>query len=158
MCAADRRGREQSERVEVERLRGENERLMLARLQQEQERRQRLREAAQRKAEAERLALLERAHSVGLFLRPIWSPLHQLPMYEACPAGSLDVAENQAPRLLNLPSSPQLLPLPPATQPSTGGAPSLDESSLDEPSSMLLLLRLWSASTSKTISECASVC
>lgn len=60
-------------------------------------------------AESERLALLERAHSVGLFLRPIWSPLHQLPMYEACPAGSLGVAENQASRLLNLPSSPQLL-------------------------------------------------
>lgn len=60
-------------------------------------------------AQASRLQLLERAHSVGLLLRPIWTPLHQLPMYESCPAGSLAVAENQAPRLLNLPSSPQLL-------------------------------------------------
>ena len=60
-------------------------------------------------AQSARLQLLERAHSVGLLLRPIWTPLHQLPMYEACPAGSLAVAENQAPRLLNLPSSPQLL-------------------------------------------------
>lgn len=60
-------------------------------------------------ADAERVSLLEHAHSVGLLLRPIWSPLHQLPMYEACPAGSLAIAENQAPRLLNLPSSPQLL-------------------------------------------------
>ena len=60
-------------------------------------------------AQTERLQLLERAHAVGLLLRPIWTPLHQLPMYEACPAGSLAVAENQAPRLLNLPSSPQLL-------------------------------------------------
>ena len=60
-------------------------------------------------AEAERLALLERAHSVGLLLRPIWSPLHQLPMYQSCPRGSLPVAENQAMRLINLPSSPQLL-------------------------------------------------
>ncbi len=60
-------------------------------------------------AEAARLQLLERAHSVGLLLRPIWTPLHQLPMFEACPAGSLSEAENQAPRLLNLPSSPQLL-------------------------------------------------
>lgn len=60
-------------------------------------------------AQAERLQLLERAHSVGLLLRPIWTPLHQLPIYKACPAGSLVVAENQAPRLLNLPSSPQLL-------------------------------------------------
>jgi hypothetical protein len=32
-----------------------------------------------------------------------------LPMYQPCPAGSLSVAQNQAPRLLNLPSSPQLL-------------------------------------------------
>lgn len=60
-------------------------------------------------AQAARLQLLERAHSIGLLLRPIWTPLHQLPMYERCPAGLLSVAENQAPRLLNLPSSPQLL-------------------------------------------------
>ena len=60
-------------------------------------------------AQASRLQLLELAHSVGLLLRPIWTPLHQLPMYEACPAGSLSVAENQTPRLLNLPSSPQIL-------------------------------------------------
>ena len=60
-------------------------------------------------AQAARLQLLERAHAVGLLLRPIWTPLHQLPMYENCSAGSLSVAEDQAMRLLNLPSSPQLL-------------------------------------------------
>ena len=60
-------------------------------------------------AETNRLQLLQRAHSVGLLLRPIWTPLHQLPMYMECTSGSLSVAENQAPRLLNLPSSPQLL-------------------------------------------------
>jgi perosamine synthetase len=60
-------------------------------------------------AHSARFELLERAHSVGLLLRPIWTPLHQLPIYEACPSGPLDVAENQAPRVLNLPSSPQLL-------------------------------------------------
>ena len=60
-------------------------------------------------AEAQRLQLLEHAHEAGLLLRPIWTPLHQLGMYQACPAGPLPVAENQAPRLLNLPSSPQLL-------------------------------------------------
>ena len=60
-------------------------------------------------AEAHRLQLLESAHEVGLLLRPIWTPLHQLPMYRASPMGSLLVAENEAPRLLNLPSSPQLL-------------------------------------------------
>ena len=60
-------------------------------------------------AEAQRFQLLDKAHAAGLLLRPIWKPLHQLPMYQACPAGSLVVAENQAVRLLNLPSSPQLL-------------------------------------------------
>jgi perosamine synthetase len=60
-------------------------------------------------AEAQRLELLESAHAAGLLLRPIWTPLHQLPMYQTCPAGSLTVAVNQAPRLLNLPSSPQLM-------------------------------------------------
>ena len=59
-------------------------------------------------AHAERLQLLERAHALGVFLRPIWKPLHQLPMYKHCPSGSVVVAENQALRLLNLPSSPQL--------------------------------------------------
>ena len=60
-------------------------------------------------AQALRHHLLETAHATGLLLRPIWTPLHQLPMYRTCPTGVLAVAENQAPRLLNLPSSPQLL-------------------------------------------------
>jgi len=60
-------------------------------------------------AEAQRLELLESANAAGLLLRPIWTPLHQLPMYQACPSGWLAVANDQAPRLLNLPSSPQLL-------------------------------------------------
>ena len=59
-------------------------------------------------AQAQRLQLLERAHSIGLLLRPIWTPLHQLSMYASSPAGPLVVAENQALRILNLPSSPQL--------------------------------------------------
>ena len=61
------------------------------------------------RAQTERLQLLECAHSIGLLLRPIWTPIHHLPMYTTCPAGSLTVAENQTPRLLNLPSSPQLI-------------------------------------------------
>ena len=60
-------------------------------------------------AEAKRLQLLEASHGAGLLLRPIWTPLHHLQMYQACPAGPLPVANDQAPRLLNLPSSPQLL-------------------------------------------------
>ncbi len=60
-------------------------------------------------AQAQRLHLLKAAHDAGLLLRPIWTPLHQLPMYQACPKGPHPVANDQAPRLLNLPSSPQLL-------------------------------------------------
>jgi len=60
-------------------------------------------------ADAQRLAVLEAAHAEGLLLRPVWRPLHQLAMYAQAPRGALSVAEDQAPRLLNLPSSPQLL-------------------------------------------------
>ena len=60
-------------------------------------------------AERQRLQLLQSAHAAGLLLRPVWKPLHQLPMYAAVPRGALPVAEDQAQRLLNLPSSPQLL-------------------------------------------------
>jgi perosamine synthetase len=60
-------------------------------------------------AEAQRLVLLEAAHAEGVLLRPVWKLLHQLPMYVQTRRGPLLVAEDQAPRLLNLPSSPQLL-------------------------------------------------
>jgi len=59
-------------------------------------------------AEAQRLQVLEAAHAQGLLLRPVWRLLHQLPMYAEAPRGELTVAEDQACRLLNLPSSPQL--------------------------------------------------
>lgn len=61
------------------------------------------------KAELQRLQLLEAAHASGLLLRPVWKLLHQLPMYSAAPRSALPVAEDQAQRLVNLPSSPQLL-------------------------------------------------
>ena len=59
--------------------------------------------------ENQRLEILESAHSIGLLLRPIWKPLHTLPMYESCSRSMLDVAEDQALRLISLPSSPQLV-------------------------------------------------
>ena len=61
------------------------------------------------KAENERLKLLKGAHSKGLLLRPVWKPLNRAQMYAKCPSGDLNIAENEAHRLLNLPSSPQLL-------------------------------------------------
>ncbi|OUU53453.1 MAG: aminotransferase DegT [Pelagibacteraceae bacterium TMED65] len=58
------------------------------------------------------LELLRQSHEIGLLLRPIWSPLHKTIMYSSCPSGPLPHAENQAFRLVNLPSSPQLLQSP----------------------------------------------
>ena len=60
-------------------------------------------------ADQQRMQLLEASHAVGLLLRPVWKLLHQLPMYAAAPRSVLPVAEDQAQRLVNLPSSPQLL-------------------------------------------------
>jgi perosamine synthetase len=60
-------------------------------------------------AERQRLQLLGAAHAAGLLLRPVWKLLHQLPIYSASPRGTLKVAEDQAQRLVSLPSSPQLL-------------------------------------------------
>ena len=60
-------------------------------------------------AEAQRLKLLEAAHAAGVLVRPVWTQLNKLPMYVDSPAGLLTVTEDQAPRLINLPSSPQWL-------------------------------------------------
>lgn len=60
-------------------------------------------------AASQRLALLERAHAEGVLLRPAWQALHTLPMYREAAAGLLDRAIDAAERLINLPSSPQLL-------------------------------------------------
>ena len=52
--------------------------------------------------------ILEACHDHKLQLRPIWKPMHQLMMYKDAPQGDLSKTNDQANRLLNLPSSPQL--------------------------------------------------
>ncbi|WP_020618590.1 LegC family aminotransferase [Paenibacillus daejeonensis] len=52
--------------------------------------------------------LLERLHGEGLQARPLWTPLHQLPMYSDCPRMDLTGTEDLAARVLCLPSSPRL--------------------------------------------------
>ena len=52
--------------------------------------------------------LLFKAHKNGLFIRPAWKLLHKLPMYLNNPKGN-DTAEKESARLINLPSSPQLI-------------------------------------------------
>jgi perosamine synthetase len=56
----------------------------------------------------ERNAVLEGLNQAGFQARPVWRPLHTLPMYRECPRGDLSVTEDLAARLINLPSSPCL--------------------------------------------------
>ncbi len=53
--------------------------------------------------------ILEISHQKSLYLRPVWKLLNHLPMYKDCPKGNTKIAEDQAYRLINLPSSPQIL-------------------------------------------------
>lgn len=49
--------------------------------------------------------ILDLAHEAGIMLRPAWTLMHKLPMYETCPRMDLNVAESLARRIINLPSS-----------------------------------------------------
>ena len=53
----------------------------------------------------ERDALLAALHQSGVKARPVWTLMHKLPMFQACPRMNLDAAENLEARLVNLPSS-----------------------------------------------------
>ncbi|ABX09172.1 LegC family aminotransferase [Prochlorococcus marinus] len=53
--------------------------------------------------------LLTKSHELGIQLRPSWKPIHMLPMYRDMPKGELINIENEFNRLINLPSSPQIL-------------------------------------------------
>jgi len=57
---------------------------------------------------AERDRLLGELHAHGIRARPLWTPMHLLPMYRDCPRARLDVAEDMHVRCVNLPSSPFL--------------------------------------------------
>lgn len=70
----------------------------------------RFKAADPREVEQQRLRLLEATHAAGLLLRPVWKLLHKLPMYTDAPRSALTLADDKAKRLVNLPSSPQLLP------------------------------------------------
>lgn len=57
----------------------------------------------------ERDILLSEAHKKNIFLRPLWKPLHKLKMYKNCPKSTLPLAEEYEYKIINLPSSPQLI-------------------------------------------------
>lgn len=54
--------------------------------------------------------ILTALNAAGLQSRPVWRPMHQLPMYRECPRGSLRVTESLYRRAVNLPSSAELAP------------------------------------------------
>ncbi len=60
-------------------------------------------------AATQRDSILSATNDAGLMTRPSWTLMHRLPPYEGCPRMALPVAENLIRRLINMPSSPQLV-------------------------------------------------
>jgi perosamine synthetase len=56
----------------------------------------------------ERDALLAALNDAGYMARPLWTLMHRLPMYAACPRGDLTIAEQMEARVVNVPSSARL--------------------------------------------------
>lgn len=52
--------------------------------------------------------VLAATNDAGLMTRPVWAPLHQLPIYADCPRMDLPVTESLARRIINIPSSAHL--------------------------------------------------
>ena len=52
--------------------------------------------------------VLAALNDAGYMSRPLWVPMHRLPMYAACPRAELAVTEQLSATLINLPSSPKL--------------------------------------------------
>jgi perosamine synthetase len=53
--------------------------------------------------------ILDTLHAAGLKCRPLWTPMHMLPMFAAAPRmDDLSVTEDMFARVINLPSSPRL--------------------------------------------------
>ena len=57
----------------------------------------------------QRDAVLSATNDAGQMTRPVWELLTRLPMYTACAAMATPVAQDLAMRIINLPSSPQLV-------------------------------------------------
>lgn len=58
--------------------------------------------------EPDRDEVLKALNDEGLMARPVWTLMHRLPMYAACPAMDLSEAESIEARLVSLPSSAKL--------------------------------------------------
>ena len=54
--------------------------------------------------------ILAATNDAGIATRPVWTPMHRLPMYRTHPRATLPVTESLARRIISLPSSPFLAP------------------------------------------------
>jgi dTDP-4-amino-4,6-dideoxygalactose transaminase len=54
--------------------------------------------------------VLQATNQAGFMSRPVWRLMHQLTTYSNCPQMELSTAEQLSQRLINIPSSPSLLP------------------------------------------------
>lgn len=54
--------------------------------------------------------LLQALHNANLGARPVWTPMHRLPMYSECPRMDLHITEDMLGRVVCLPSSAFLAP------------------------------------------------
>jgi perosamine synthetase len=61
-----------------------------------------------RKHAGRQALLLQKLHQRGIGCRPMWTPMHRLPMYRDCPKAPLPTAEDMFARCVSLPSSPFL--------------------------------------------------
>jgi len=55
--------------------------------------------------------MLAKLNQEGIQSRPLWRPMHQLPMYAESPRDDLAITESLASRTINIPSSPDLIDL-----------------------------------------------
>ena len=54
-------------------------------------------------------AVIQKLNQAGIIVRPIWEPLHTLPMYRETPRMNLDITMNLANKIINLPSTPRII-------------------------------------------------
>lgn len=57
---------------------------------------------------AQRDEILEMSNERQIHTRPVWTPMHKLPVYESCPRMELPVVESLERRVVCLPSGPRL--------------------------------------------------
>ncbi len=62
-----------------------------------------------RKYAKQRDEIMRMTNSNGVTTRPAWTLMHKLPMYKDCPRMNLDGAEDMARRIINMPSSADLI-------------------------------------------------